>query len=314
MTGNSTSARTINSISFIILSQYKATLNIGEEICLYAVASSGTSVSFRSSDTKIASVSKYGIVRAKRAGTVTIIANVKEAEAYCHVTVKNTEISLSKSSASLECGETLILTATTSNHSFVTWKSSKPSIASVDENGTVICKKPGDTIITAKADGIIAYCRVNVKFPTILLNRTCVHLFRGQSYHLIATISSSITPTWKTNKKSIAVVSSNGTITAVKHGTAIITVKADGVEKTCEVVVDSPKIQLNTYELTLKKGSKSTLSATVSSGNKPSWSSSNDNVVAVTKSGEITGVKQGTAYIYATEDGTKCRCTIHVIN
>ncbi len=44
--------------------------------------------------------------------------------------------------------------------------------------------------------------------------------------------------------KSIATVDENGKVTAIKHGTALITAKADGVSKTCEVVVEPPEINL----------------------------------------------------------------------
>ena len=54
------------------------------------------------------------------------------------------------------------------------------------------------------------------------------------------------------------------------------------------------------------------MSAKVSSGNKPEWSTSNSNVATVDSEGKITGIKKGRAYIYAKEDGTKVKCTVYV--
>ncbi len=306
------SAFSSNSIEFILLSEHQITADIGDEVYLFAVTTTGDNVKWKSSDSKIASVDKYGVIKAKKAGTATIIAKLKNAQAYCQITVNQTKISINTTSASLERGEILKLTATTSNHSSVKWKSSKTSIATVDEYGTVTCKKPGETIISATSDGASAVCTLTVKSPTIQLNQSSVQLYRGQKYSLSAKVSSNLAPTWKTNKKSVAIVSPSGTITAVKHGTATISAKVDGVVTTCEVTVLKPDISLSTYECNVKVGSNATIVASVSSGNLPLWSSSNSKVVTIDTYGTVKGVKKGTAYIYASEDGTKVRCTIHV--
>jgi uncharacterized protein YjdB len=125
-------------------------------------------------------------------------------------------------------------------------------------------------------------------------------------------VSSGIEPTWKTNKKSVAVINPDGTITAIKNGTATITATVDRVSVTCEVIVNKPEINLSASELTIKVGNTALLSAYVSSGNYPEWSSSNSNVATVNSIGKITGIKKGRAYIYAKEDGTKVRCTVYV--
>ena len=52
--------------------------------------------------------------------------------------------------------------------------------------------------------------------------------------------------------------------------------------------------------------------ATVSSNNKPEYSSSNQNVASVDQNGKIRAKAVGKAYIYAKEDGTKERMTVTV--
>lgn len=299
-------------IPFIILSEYDVVTDIGDEFYLIAVTSNGKSPNFKSSNTKVASVNTYGLITAKKAGSAVITAKIKDAEASCRIVVNKTKISLSSSKAAIEHGETLKLKATTSNGSQVTWKSSKKSIAIIDEYGLVTGLKPGETTITASADGSSATCILTVKSPTIHLNKSAIKLYRGQTFKLTASVSSNLSPSWKTNKKSVALVDSDGTVKAVKNGTAVITATVDGVSKTCEVIVMKPDISLSCTELTLKKGAKTIITATVSSKNLPQWSSSNSNVVSVNSRGEITAIKKGTAYIYVTEDGTKVRCTIHV--
>ena len=305
-------AKAGESLSFIILSQYKSTLNIGEEAYLLALTSNGKKPSWKSSNSTIASVNTYGIVTAKKAGSAVITAKIKDAEANCYITVKNTVITISAVSASIERGETFKLSATTSNHSPVTWKSRRSSIATVDKYGTVTGLKPGNTIITAKANGTNVECNCTVKAPTVKLNRSTASLYRGQKVKLSATVSSNITPTWKTNKKSVAIVDASGTITAIKNGTATITATVDGVKATCDITVMKPEITLSKETITLKNGASAEIKATVSSGNTPVWSTSNSNVVTISSNGKITAKRKGKAYIYAAEDGTKVKCTVQV--
>lgn len=301
-----------SSIAFIILSQYECEADIGDEIYLLALTSNGKLPTWKSSDSKVASVNTYGVITAKKGGKATITAKIKNAEASCEITVHKTVVKLSATSASLERGEKLKLSASTSNGSTVTWKSSKKSIASIDEYGTITTLKPGETVLTATADGYSATCKLTVKSPTIKINKTSIQLYRGQTFKLSATVSSNVAPTWKSNKKSVATIDETGTITALKHGTTIITATVDGVSKTCEVTVKKPDIILSALELNLVKGASTTITASVSSGNLPEWSTSNSNIVTITSKGVIKAIQKGTAYIYASEDGTKVRCKVKV--
>lgn len=301
-----------NPLSFIILTKYRVTMDIGDDTYIVALPSNGKKPTWRSSNSSIASVNTYGRVTAKKEGTAIITAKIKGSEASCEITVKKTIIKLNKTSASLERGATLSLTATTSNGSTVKWKSSKKSIATVDDNGKITALKPGETTITATADKTSVTCTLNVRRPTIKLNHTKITLYRGQTSRLIPKVSSGIAPSWKTNKKSVAVVDHEGNITAIKHGSALVTATVDGVSTRCEIIVKQPDITLSSTELSLKIGGKYTLSALVSSGNTPIWSTSNPNVALVDEAGNVSPLKKGRAYIYAAEDGIKVRCTIYV--
>ncbi len=300
------------SIEFVILSQYKATMNIGDELYLLAITTNGAMPSWKSSSSTIASVNTYGKITAKKAGTATITAKIKNGEASCKITVKKTSLTLSNTRISIERGDTYRLSASTSNSSMVSWKSSKKSIATVDENGIVTGIKPGETTITATADGTSKTCIITVKKPTIHLSQSKIKLYRKQSAKLSATVSSKVKPAWKSNKSSVAKVDENGTVTAVKHGTAVITATVDGVSKSCEVIVEPPAINLSKTNLELTVGSTEKLIATVASGNPVTWSTSNENILSVTSDGMITAWQKGRAYVYASEDGTKVRCVVTV--
>lgn len=299
------------SFQYVLLSHYNVTKPIGGSFCLAAVSSKGK-ISFKSSSSAIASVNANGQVTCKKSGEVFITASTKYADARCKVTVVPTTIRLNRSSITMENGGSTTLRATTSNGRSVSFKSNRSSIVRISASGVITAKKPGEAVITVSCDGTKATCHVTVKKPHIALGCNAKTLYRGQSFKLTAKTSSGLTPTFKSSKSSVATVGKDGTVKAIKHGTANIKVKLDGVTKVCTVTVASPQITLNKTALSLSVGKSTTLTAKVSSGNTPVFSSSNKAVASVTAKGIVTGKKKGTAYIYAAEDGAKAKCKVKV--
>ncbi len=126
------------------------------------------------------------------------------------------------------------------------------------------------------------------------------------------------------SKKSVAKVSSSGVITAVKKGTATVTVSVKGESGTqlkLKVIVGSPvtKLKLSKTKITLKKGKTQTLKVTVTPA-KPSvkalkWTSSNTKVATVDRNGKVKALKKGKCKITceATDgSGVKVTCTVTV--
>lgn len=299
-------------LSFIIHSDCLDCVKIGDEFYPITITSASETPSFKSSSPSVASIDSTGKVTAKKTGTTTITAKFSNAETSCKVTVVKTDITLNKKTASIEHGETITLAASLSTSSQVTWKSSKSSVATVDQNGTVTGLKPGTTTITASADGSKAACTITVKSPTLSLSKSSITLYRRQTASVTAKVSSGLIPSFKTNKKSVATVDENGVITAIKHGTAVITATIDGVSKTCTVTVKQPAITLSAAEVTLTPGSRYLLKAAVSSGNQPVFSSGSPSIASVSEDGTITALQAGTAYIYAKEDGISVKCKVKV--
>lgn len=298
--------------SLVALSCYHRTLKIGQSFYLVGVATNAKRVIWKSSRSSIASVNTYGKVTAKKAGTCKITGKVSGGEASCTVTVERTKITLSATNITMENGTTTSLSASTSNGSSVMWKSQKSSVASIDERGKLRAMKPGETTITAKADGSTGVCRVTVKKPKIQLENRQVTLYRRQSILLDVKVSSGRKVTWKSNKKSVAQVNEAGTVTAMKHGTAVITASVDGVTSECQVTVKPPVIRLNKTSVSLKKGKMLNLTVSVTSGNDVTWKSSKSSVASVSSKGKIKARKKGTCYIYASEDGARESCHVRV--
>lgn len=306
------SALASSGYEFVILSSYHKTMKIGDQFQLLAVTSTGKKPRFSSSDSSVASVNTYGCITAKKAGTATITVKITNGEASCNVTVEKTAITLNHKTITLENGFCTVLTAKVSTGHPVVFRSSKRSVATVEEDGTITAKKPGTTTITATADKTKVSCTVTVKKPTVKLKQQSLSLYRKGKAKLTVTATSKSIPKWKSNKKSVAVVDEHGTVTAVKNGTAVITVTVDGVSKTCQVRVKKPKITFEKKQLTLRAGETQPVKATVSSGNRPVYSSSNSRVATVDEQGNVYGENPGKAYIYAKEDGTKEKLPIVV--
>ena len=109
-----------------------------------------------------------------------------------------------------------------------TWTSSNPKVCSVNANGQITALKKGTATITVKTTkGKTATCKVTVKSPatSIKLNYTKRTVSAGQEIIVKATVKGyGGKLTWSCNN-SCAKVDDNGNITALKKGTAIITVK-----------------------------------------------------------------------------------------
>lgn len=123
--------------------------------------------------TKCVSIDDNGLVTALRTGTREVyvaLANGKIAK--CKIDVLTAfpieEIKLNKTNLSLVVGETEKLEATikpsyTTNDKTITWESSNPKVAQVDENGNITAKSEGTATITAtSSNGITTNCEVVV--------------------------------------------------------------------------------------------------------------------------------------------------------
>lgn len=144
----------------------------------YTLKVTGTTqkITWKSSNTSIASVNAKGKVTAKKAGKATITAAIGNKKYSCKLTVKPaivsvTSVKLNASSRTIEVGDTISLKATVSpsnaTNKAVTWSSSNTSVATVSSSGVVKGKAAGTATITVKTkDGGKKYtCKVKVINP-----------------------------------------------------------------------------------------------------------------------------------------------------
>ncbi len=162
-------------VTSIALNKEEITLTEGESFSLTASISpsdaTDKSVNWSSSNATVAQVSQNGLVQAMKEGIARITASCSDRSAVCVVIVKPAIIpisSLSLSQTSLRMRQndkaqlsvTITPTEAAASHT-ITWRSSDPSVASVD-NGLVTAISQGNTTITAEADGKSATCSVTV--------------------------------------------------------------------------------------------------------------------------------------------------------
>ena len=112
-------------------------------------AKSNKSITYKSSDTKVATVSSKGVVTAKKKGTATISVKSNGITQKIKVTVKKPYIKLNKSDVTIYVGEPYKLTVTTSPKATVKFKSSNKKVATVSSSGKITPKAKGRATITA---------------------------------------------------------------------------------------------------------------------------------------------------------------------
>lgn len=222
-------------------------------------------ITWKSSDTSIATVSSSGKVTGIKPGTATITATANDGgfTKTCKVTVeeiskKVTSISLDKKEIKLDAGKEAQLKVTIkpdyAENKNVRWTSSDESIAKV-ENGKITAISAGNVEIKAiSEDGDKeAVCKVTVTAPplkSISFAETEKTVYVGSSTQLELvkepTTSALGNVTWTSSNETIATIT-NGVVNAISIGETTITVTNEKLKLTASAlikVVAKPKEKL----------------------------------------------------------------------
>ena len=303
-------------------------------------------VTWKSSDTSIATVSSGGVIKAVSNGTCKIIATTKDgtnlsASMDVIVDIKAKSVALDKTSLKITSKNSinkLVATVTPSQaNQKVAWSSSNGNIAKVDSKGRVTPVSNGTCkIIATTTDGtnITASCdvTVDVKFVTGIS-------FDFNSYTITnanqtPVFNPNITPSdaenknvrWSSSNTKVATVSSSGVIKAAGNGTCKITATTtDGTNlsasfnitvniKATKITLDKTNINLTNEKYCDKITAKIEPSE---ASDKVKYTSSNEKVAKVKEDGTVIAVGKGNCIITATTtDGTnlcaKCNVTSEV--
>ena len=212
----------------------------------------------------------------------------------------------------------------------VTWASSDTSVVTVDAHGNLVGVSAGTAVITVTTDdgGHVAYCYVTVE-PTPVTSVTIdgsTSVSVGGSTSLTADYGgASATVSWTSSNPAVAVVDSDGNVTGVSAGTAVITVTVtDSLGNTraanCVVTVSANLVTSIDMQgtMSLQVGGSGILTVevnpTTADNRNVIWSTSNSNV-AIIVNGTVTAVGPGTAIITATAadgSGFSANCVVTV--
>ena len=235
------------------LSKSKAIIEKGKTLTLKATVTSSDladkSVTWKSSNTAIATVTSAGKVKGVKTGTATITctSNATGLSATCEVTVGS--VKLNQTEVAVNKGKTVTLKATvypsTLEDKTVTWTSSNTKVATVSSKGKVKGVRTGTATITctSNATGLSTTCEVTV--GSVMLDQTEVTVNKGKTVTLKATVYPSTledkSVIWQSSNTKVATVTSAGKVKGIKAGTATITCTSDvtGLSATCTVTVTS---------------------------------------------------------------------------
>lgn len=222
------------------LNKTSATLYSGAAVTLSATTNLTGDITWKSSDAKVATVDAKGNVKAVNAGTATITATLGKVSATFTVTVKNPLITAKADSSVIYTKSktttkiNVVKDGVTGN---ATFRSSNTKVATVSANGTVKAKKAGKVNITVQVGNYKQVVKITVKKPTMKLVKSSAKLKKGKKVTIKVKAAPVSKVTFKSSNKKVATVSSKGVVKAKKKGTAIITVKCNGITKKFKVTV-----------------------------------------------------------------------------
>lgn len=310
---------------------------------------SNKDVNWTSSDVSVAMVSPDGTVYAIKPGQATIMATTVDGGfvALCKITVTAKDviasaIKLSNTSETITTGETIQIVAVLQPENVtnkkLSWTSTNPNIATVDDNGLVKAEREGQTqIVATTTDGsnLSAICEIAVTkqfidITQIKITPSNAKIALGNSINLqieITPNNASLTNIlWSSTNTAVATVSQDGHVDAITEGDAIIiasTQDGSNLSATCHISVYNDiilisEIILDPEYIEGNENESVTINADILPENATNkrliWDSSNKEVATV-NDGIVKLLKKGITTITAeSTDGsnTKSECKIVV--
>lgn len=141
---------------------------------------------------------------------------------------------------------------TTNSSGSVSWSSENTEIASVDSNGLISGKKEGITIVNATSSDntFMASCSVEVIANAISISQSSADLFVEDklqlSYSNVIAEMPVKSVSWKSSNEKVVTVNSEGLVTALSQGNAVVTVSSnEGYgEASCIVTVSKRSLTI----------------------------------------------------------------------
>ncbi len=135
----------------------------------------------------------------------------------------------------------------------------------------------------------------------LTINLTRKNIFVKKKTQLKVTGGSDDAVVWKSSKPKVASVDSNGVVTGLKKGTAVISATKDGEVIKCTVTVKNPTVKANKDSIKINNSTKIVVKNAVGTTTYKAM----NNKAKVNAKGKVTGLKKGTAKIKVNASGVK---------
>ena len=210
---------------------------------------SDNTITYKSANTKIATVTSKGVVKGIKVGTTTITIttnNKKKKTVKIVVKQGTTGLTTAKTAYTVVVGKTVSIGAKkkpTNSADLITYTSANKKIATVTSKGVIKGIKAGKTTITVKSGTKTKKVTVTVKPKTtgITTTKTSYTVKVKKTVSLGAKVvpaTSGEPLTYTSSNAKIATVSKTGVVTGVKKGKVTITIKSGAVTKKVTVTVN----------------------------------------------------------------------------
>lgn len=242
----------------VALSETDVTLTLKDNRAVYDLSAkvlpillADRSVSWVSHNPELATVDQNGHITAFAPGTAVITAYSTDGLASTSCTVKIlqpvtglylTTTALNMYTNSSNGAISAVITPDNASNKDIIWNVADPSIAMVDDTGTVMAMSAGTTIITASSEdgGYSAQCVVTVAKPVLasaapvsqirILKKPSGSLATGSTFQMTASITGAnrgLSVNWTSSDPNIASVDSSGVLSTHNEGTVTITASGD---------------------------------------------------------------------------------------
>lgn len=208
-------------------------------------------VTYRSGNTRVATVDANGTVKALLPGQIYIYAttaNGIESKMVLKVVQAPTKITLNPTSATISVGKsfkaTAVVTPSNAANKSVTYSSGNTKIITVDAAGNVKAVGPGTTYLYAKtSNGIVIKSLIKViSYPTKITanpSKATISVGKGfQAKAIIAPTNATTSISYESSNPKVFTVDKNGYVKAVGSGSATLTIKtSNGLKATSIITV-----------------------------------------------------------------------------
>ncbi len=263
-----TRINTNDKVTGVALDKNALTLSIGNTGQLVATVIPATAtnknVSWKSSNTSIATVDNNGLVTAVGVGSaiITVTTNEGSFTDNCTVTVEAihlTNINIVETLVALKLNATQQLTTTftpaNATNQSVTWKSSNTTVATVSASGMVTAVGYGEATITVTSNdgGLTDSCSIHIAtipVTSVSVSPVAVTLGVNATQQLTATVlpidATDKSVKWTSDNAAVATVDANGMVTTLAAGNAVIQVKTNdgGYIATSTITVEAASSSL----------------------------------------------------------------------